>query len=163
MQAGEGKIGRVFIIRLEHGDILPGCPEEYAEKQGIKNGFVLLVGGIGSGQIVVGPRYSDVMPPEPMLVPIDGAHEVAAVGVLAPGEDGKVVLHIHGALGRAGQTKTGCLRPGVTTWLIGEAIMYEIVGVDARRIKDEKSGFALLQVNPKHEYRNTKQIRKPNS
>jgi predicted DNA-binding protein with PD1-like motif len=144
MQAGEGKIGRVFIIRLEDGDMLPGCLEEFARKKGVKNGFVLLVGGIGGGQIVVGPRYSDVMPPEPMLVPVDGAHEVAAVGVLAPGEDGEIVLHIHGALGRSGQTKTGCLRPGVSTWLVGEAIMYEITGVNARRVKDGKSGFALL-------------------
>jgi predicted DNA-binding protein with PD1-like motif len=146
MQAGEGKIGRVFIIRLEDGDMLPGCLEEFARKKGVKNGFVLLVGGIGGGQIVVGPRYSDIMPPDPMLIPVDGAHEVVAVGVLAPGEDGEIVLHIHGALGRSGQTKTGCLRPGVSTWLVGEAIMYEITGVNARRVKDARSGFALLEV-----------------
>lgn len=86
------------------------------------------------------------MPPDPMLIPVDGAHEVVAVGVLAPGEDGKVVLHIHGALGRAGQTKTGCLRPGVTTRLVGEAVLYEITDTSARRIKDPRSGFALLEV-----------------
>jgi predicted DNA-binding protein with PD1-like motif len=146
MKAGEGKIGRVFIIRLEDGDMLPNCLEKFAEKKDIKNGFVLLVGGIGGGQIVVGPRLSDEMPPDPMLLPIDGAHEVAAVGVLAPNEDGRVVLHIHGALGRSGQTKTGCLRPGVSTWLVGEAILYEIIGVNARRVKDKKSGFSLLTI-----------------
>lgn len=146
MKAGEGKIGRVFIIRLEDGDMLPNCLEKFAEKKDIKNGFVLLVGGIGGGQIVVGPRLSDEMPPDPMLLPIDGAHEVAAVGVLAPGEDGKIVLHIHGALGRSGQTKTGCLRPGVSTWLVGEAILYEIIGANAKRIKDKKSGFSLLTI-----------------
>ncbi len=146
MQAGEGKIGRVFVIRLEDGDMLPGCLEEFAQKKRIGNGFVLLVGGIGGGQIVVGPRRSDEMPPDPMLLPIDGAHEVVAVGVLAPDEDGKVVLHIHGALGRSGQTKTGCLRPGVSTWLVGEAILYKIIGVNAKRVKDKKSGFALLTI-----------------
>lgn len=146
MKAGEGKIGRVFIIRLEDGDMLPNCLEKFAEKKDIKNGFVLLVGGIGGGQIVVGPRLSDEMPPDPMLLPIDGAHEVAAVGVLAPNEDGRVVLHIHGALGRSGQTKTGCLRPGVSTWLVGEAILYEIIGLNARRVKDKKSGFSLLTI-----------------
>jgi len=146
MKAGEGKIGRVFVIRLEDGDMLPGCLEEFAQKKKINNGFVLLVGGIGSGQIVVGPRRSDEMPPDPMLLPIDGAHEVAAVGVLAPGENGKVVLHIHGALGRSGQTKTGCLRPGVSIWLVGEAVLYEIIGVNARRVRDKKSGFALLTI-----------------
>jgi predicted DNA-binding protein with PD1-like motif len=159
MQAGEGKLGRVFIIRLEDGDILPGCLEDFAREKGVKNGFVLLVGGIGSGQIVMGPRFSDVMPPDPMLIPVDGAHEVFAVGVLAPGEDNKTELHIHGALGRSGQTKMGCLRPGVSTWLVGEAIMYEITGVNAKRVKDGKRGFALLEINPKHESRKAKQTR----
>jgi predicted DNA-binding protein with PD1-like motif len=67
------------------------------------------------------------------------------VGVLAPGEDGKPVLHIHGALGRSGQTMCGCLRPGVTTWLVGEVILYEILGAKAARVTDKESGFALLQ------------------
>jgi uncharacterized protein len=146
MQAAEGKIGRVFMIRLEDGDLLPVCIEKFARKKKVQNGFVLLIGGIGSGQIVVGPRKTNEMPPEPMLLPIDGAHEVAAIGVLAPGDDGKVTLHMHGSLGRAGQSKTGCLRPGVNTWLVGEAILYEIIGIDAKRVKDEQSGFSLLTV-----------------
>jgi uncharacterized protein len=146
MQIGEGKIGRVFIARLEDGDLLPACLERFADENKLKNGFVLLVGGIGGGQMVVGPRNSDEMPPDSVLLPVDGAHEVVGVGILAPGENGKVVLHLHGALGRAGQTMTGCLRPGVTTWLVGEAVIYEITGVDARRFMDTKSGFALLQV-----------------
>ena len=146
MKASEGKIGRVFVIRLEDGDMLPSCIERFAEEKGISTGHVILVGGIGEGQIVVGPRRSDEMPPEPMLLPVDGAHEVAGVGVIAPGEDGKPVLHIHAALGRSGSTMTGCLRPGVKTWLVGEAIIYEITGVNARRVKDEGSGFNLLEV-----------------
>jgi predicted DNA-binding protein with PD1-like motif len=56
------------------------------------------------------------------------------------------VLHIHGALGRSGNTLTGCLRPGVTTWLVGEVILYEFIGVEAAREEDEKSGFALLNI-----------------
>ena len=145
MKASEGKLGRVFVIRLEDGDVLPKCIEKFAQEKGISVGHVILVGGLGEGQIVVGPRYSHKMPPEPMLLPIDGAHEVAGVGVLAPDEDGKPVLHIHAALGRAGHTMTGCLRPGVTTWVVGEAILYEILGAKVARIKDKASGFALLQ------------------
>jgi uncharacterized protein len=147
MKASEGKLGRVFVIRLEDGDVLPKCIEKFADEKGISVGHVILVGGLREGQIVVGPRYSHKMPPEPMLLPIDGAHEVAGVGVLAPGEDGKPVLHIHAALGRAGHTMTGCLRPGVTTWVVGEAILYEILGAKVARIKDKVSGFALLQTH----------------
>ena len=145
MKSSEGRLGRVFVIRLEDGDVLPKCIEKFAQEKGISVGHVILVGGLREGQVVVGPRYSHKMPPEPMLLPIDGAHEVAGVGVLAPGEDGKPVLHIHAALGRAGHTLTGCLRPCVTTWLVGEAILYEILGAKVARIKDKVSGFALLQ------------------
>jgi len=146
MKACEGHVGRVFVIRLEDGDVVPGCIERFAEEKAITVGQVILVGGIGSGEVVVGPRDSEERPPQAMLLPVDGAHEVVGVGVIAPDEDGKPVLHIHAALGRSGQTMTGCLRPGVTTWLVGEAILYEIVGVNAARVKDKESGFNLLEV-----------------
>jgi len=145
MKACEGQMGRVFIIRLEDGDVVPGCIERFAEENGVSVGQVILVGGIGGGEVVVGPQRSDEMPPQPMLLPIDGVHEVLGVGVLAPDEDGKPILHIHAALGRSGQTMSGCLRPGVTTWLVGEVILYEILGVNVARVRDEECGFNLLE------------------
>jgi predicted DNA-binding protein with PD1-like motif len=145
MKHAEGRIGRVFIIRLEDGDVVPDCLEKFAARNGISTGHVVLIGGIGAGEVVVGPRDSSAMPPDPMALPLDGAHEVAGVGILAPDESGKPVLHIHAALGRSGRTTTGCLRMGVITWLVGEAVLTEILGVDARRVKDPKSGFGLLE------------------
>ena len=146
MRATEGRIGRVFVIRLEDGDVVPGCIETFAAEKEVSHGHVVLVGGMGDGEIVVGPRNSSAMPPEPMLLPLDGAHEVCGVGVLAPDESGKPVLHFHAALGRAGKTTTGCLRQGVRTWLVGEAILYEILDATAVRKKDDKTGFVLLDV-----------------
>ena len=146
MKAAEGKIGRVFVVRLEDGDVLPGCIEEFAAEKSVKCGHVILVGGIGGGEIVVGPRNSDEMPPDPVYMPIKGAHEVVGVGVIAPDNDGNPVLHIHASLGRGDNAITGCLRPGVTTWLVAEAIIYEITGVNPRRLPDERSGFNLLEV-----------------
>ena len=145
MKACEGKVGRVFVIRLEDGDVIPGCIEHFVEDNGVSVGHVILVGGIGDGEVVVGPRYSEERPPQPMLLPIDGAHEVMGVGVIAPGEDGKPILHMHAALGRSGRTMSGCLRPGVTTWLVGEVVIYEILGVNVSRVRDEESGFVLLE------------------
>lgn len=150
MKATEGHIGRVFVIRLEDGDVIPECIERFAEENGVSVGQVILIGGIGDGQVVVGPRRSNERPPDPMLLPIDGAQEVVGVGVLAPGQDGKSVLHIHAALGRSGQTMTGCLRPGVTTWLVGEVILYEILGAKATRVKDRQSSFAFLEPGVGH-------------
>ena len=134
------------MLRLEDGDVVPDCLEKFALEKNIRHGSVILVGGIGSGQIVVGPRKTAEMPPDPMLLPVDGAHEVAGVGTIAPDSSGKPVVHIHAALGRSGQTMTGCLRPGVATWLVGEAIIYEITGINAKRLPDQKIGFTLLQI-----------------
>jgi predicted DNA-binding protein with PD1-like motif len=144
MRAAEGKLGRVFVIRVDDGDIIPNCIEKFAIEKNISHGHLIIIGSINGGQVVSGPRITDQMPSDPMLLPVDEAHEVVGVGVLAPGEDGKPVWHIHAALGRAGQTLTGCLRPGVRTWTVGEVILYEITGVKAKRVMDPRSGFALL-------------------
>jgi uncharacterized protein len=146
MKASEGTIGRIFVIRLDDGDPVPACIEKFALEKGLKHAQAIMVGGIADGQVVTGPRYTDVMPPDPVLIPVEGGHEVVGVGFLAPGTDGKPVLHMHAALGRSGRTLTGCLRPGVSTWLVGEVILLEICGVQATRVLDKVSGFSLLQV-----------------
>ncbi len=146
MKFAEGKAGRIFIIQLEDGDIIPDCIEKFAASQHIKAAYVTIVGGVSQGNVVVGPRDTCAVKPDPMLVPVNEAHEMLATGIIAPTAEGIPVLHIHGALGRAGQTLTGCLRPGVTTWLTGEAVIYEIEDVDAARLLHEVSGFKLLKV-----------------
>jgi len=50
MQSAEGKMGRVFIIRLEDGDLLPAAIEHFAAEKHINNGFVLLVGESAAGR-----------------------------------------------------------------------------------------------------------------
>ena len=147
MKATEGKMGRVFVVRLEDGDILPECLEELAREKSIRQGQVILVGGISRGEVVAGPRHSDEMPPDPVYMPVRGAHEVVGAGVIAPDKEGKPVLHIHASLGRGENVLTGCLRPGVTTWLVAEAIIIEVTGVSAQRLPDDRSGFNLLEVD----------------
>ena len=144
MMYSEGKIGRVFVIRLQDGDIVPACIEQFAAEHRIKVAQGILVGGIGGGEVVVGPRKNMEMPPDPMLLPIDGVHEVVGVGVLAPDKNNKPNFHIHAALGRAGKTTTGCLRKGARTWVVGEVILYEIIGAAAARLPDKGTGFELL-------------------
>ena len=146
MKATEGKIGRVFVLRLEDGDMVPEGIERFAAEKGIKVGHVILIGGIGSGQVVVGPRDSEEMPPDPVMLFVEGAHEVEGVGIIAPNKEGQPVLHMHASLGRGGKTLTGCLRPGVRTWLVGEAIIYEITGTKAKRLPDPISGFDLMDL-----------------
>jgi len=141
-------MGRIFLLRLEDGDVVPECIERFAQENSVSVGQAVLIGGLRGGRIVVGPKRSEEMPPQPMFLPVDEAHEVAGVGVLAPDEAGRPVLHIHASLGRSGRSLTGCLRPGVNAWLVAEVILYEILGMDAARVRDAASGFELLEVRP---------------
>jgi len=34
MKASEGRIGRVFVIRLDDGDVVPECIERFAGRKG---------------------------------------------------------------------------------------------------------------------------------
>jgi predicted DNA-binding protein with PD1-like motif len=145
LKATEGRIGRIFIIRLEDGDVIPACLEAFAKENEIAAGLVTMIGGIGSGEIVTGPYSSHERPPIPMTLPVDGVHEVVGSGVIVQDINGDPVLHIHASLGRAGKSSTGCLRPGVKTWLVGEVVLQEIIGVTSKRLLDKASGFALLE------------------
>ena len=147
MKHTEAKIGRVFVLRLEDGDKIPDCIEDFCAEKKISHGQAVLVGGLRGGKIVVGPKDSDATAPEAVLLPVDEAHEVVAAGVIAPDEKGLPVLHIHGSLGRGESAKTGCLRPGIDTWLVGEAVIYELLDANATRRKDGESGFSLLDID----------------
>ena len=148
MKYSEGNIGRIFVISLEDGEELPRAIEEFAAEKGVGGGMCMLVGGIDDGgNIVVGPKDRKTLPPEPMLYKLAGVHEVAAVGTLFPGEDGKPKLHMHAALGREGQTRSGCIRPGVNVWKLGEVILLEILNTSAARKLDPDTGFEVLKAD----------------
>ncbi len=149
MKYSEGSIGRIFVLSLEDGEELPRAIEEFAAEKGISRGMCMLVGGIDDGgNIVVGPRDRDTLPPDPILYRLTGVHEVAAVGTLFPGPEGKPSLHMHAALGRDGETRSGCIRPGVSVWKLGEVILLEILNSSAARVLDPETGFAVLDAAP---------------
>ncbi|MGI5892461.1 MAG: PPC domain-containing DNA-binding protein [Bacillota bacterium] len=146
MQATEVNYGRIYLLRLEEGDPMPSCIEDFAKAHNIKNAFVHFMGGLYNGHIVVGPHTTQPDLPQPVKIPVHEAHESIAFGVLACDQKDNPILHIHGSLGRMGQTVSGCLRPGIDTWLVGEVIVQEIITDKALRIPDEKSGFTLLRI-----------------
>lgn len=146
MRFSEGRLGRIFVLRLEEGERLNDTIEKFAREQKIKHGLVFYLGGAADGsQVVVGPeanRESVI----PMIYTLRGAQEVLALGTLIPNEAGDPVLHLHAAAGREGQATVGCTRAGVAVWLVGEVVLLEILGTVAARKKDPQTGFQLLQV-----------------
>ena len=142
MKVSEGKVGRVFVVRLEDGDRLPDVIENLAQEKGIRAASVILLGGIRRGKVVVGPETPDI-PPKPMTEDFQDVHEIAAVGTIFANAEGKPILHLHAALGRDGRTITGCTRTGVDVWLIAEAIITEITDTTAHRALS--AGLELLE------------------
>lgn len=147
MKAAEGRLGRVFVLRLEDGDRLPECIEDFAAARGVRQGYCAMLGGVDAGRIVVGPEDGAAMPPKPVLLELAGAHEAAAVGTLFPDETGRPKLHMHAVFGRGDAVKAGCIRPGIDVWTIGEFLIFEIEGPELVRRRDPATGFELLSVD----------------
>lgn len=145
MKTATAKIGRVFVIRLEHGDRMPEALEAFARKNRVKRGFCILVGGADrKSRIVVGPKNSDARPVIPLEHVLANVYETAGVGTLFPDQSGRPVLHMHASFGRKSKALTGCIRPGIKTWAVGEIILVELKATGGTRKKDKKTGFTLL-------------------
>jgi predicted DNA-binding protein with PD1-like motif len=144
MRASEGRLGRVFVLRLEDGDVIPDCIERFAAERGIDEAFCALLGGIGGGRLVVGPEDRDAEPVVPMVETFNNVHEAVAFGTIFPGEREVPTLHMHAALGRENQTLAGCVRKGIEVWKIAEVIILEIQGTGMKRRVDPRTGFEVL-------------------
>ena len=146
MKYSEGKLGRVFVIRLEHGDVLHETIEKFAKEKNIKAAGLIIVGGADKDStLVVGPENDNEKPVNPMTLILDNAHEVTGSGTLFLDEDGEPMLHMHIACGREEKTVTGCVRKGVKCWNLLELILFEITDVSSFRKFDKNLGFYTLQ------------------
>jgi predicted DNA-binding protein with PD1-like motif len=146
MQYSEATSGRAFVIRLEDGEIIHECIEQFARDHNICAAAVIAVGGVDEGStLVVGPREPRAIPVEPMLRALTDTREITGTGTLFLNEAGEPVLHMHIACGRQDSTVTGCVRSGVKVWHVLELVIFELVGADAVRRLDDVTGFALLQ------------------
>jgi predicted DNA-binding protein with PD1-like motif len=147
MHYTEGRMGRVFILRLEDGERLNDTLEAFAREQHLTHALAFYLGGSATGsKVVVGPDAHRVDAVVPLIHMLQGSQEVLAVGTLIPDENGAPVLHMHAAAGREGRATVGCTRAGVDVWLVGEVVLLEIVGPAAQRRKDPATGFQLLTV-----------------
>ena len=147
MKYTEANLGRIFVLRLEHGERLPDTIEGFAQSKNILRGMCILIGGIDKdSHIVCGPKDGKASVPEPIIEKINNVHEVAGVGTIFPDKAGKPKLHMHAVLGREDKTHAGCIRPGVNIWYVGEVVILEMKDSHSFRRKDPSSGFELLEI-----------------
>ncbi len=146
MKYSEAKLGRVFVMRLEDGDIVHETLETFAQDKGIRAATVTILGGADAGsRLIVGPDQGRADEIVPMEHELDNVHEIAGAGTIFPDSSGVPVLHMHIACGREGSTVTGCVRRGVKTWHVLEVVIQELVDCTSSRQLDSTTGFELLQ------------------
>ena len=140
-----GRIGRVIVARGFDGEDVYECIESVAAKEDVRSAAVIVVGGLRSGKVVVGPKNVTGRP-EPQYAEFDDAREIVGVGTIFPdGEDEKPSLHLHAGIGRGGEEPiVGCPRGGATVFCVLEVVIIEIEGVDAARRLDPATAFKLL-------------------
>lgn len=146
MKYSEAKQGRIFIIRLEDGDIVHEEIERFALDHSIKAAALIIIGGADKGsRLVVGPEDGRAAPIVPIEHIIENVHEISGTGTIFPDEEGSPVLHMHMAFGRQSGTVTGCIRRGVKVWHIMEVVLFELDGSKSLRVLDQETGFKLLK------------------
>ena len=145
MKYSEAKPGRVFVIRLEDGDILHEEIERFAHEKKIKAAYLTALGGADAGSVlVVGPEDGRAETIVPMTHTLGNVHEVVGTGTLFPNESGQMILHMHLSCGRNDAAVTGCIRQGVKVWQVMEVIIHELTDSTGIRRPDGVTGFELL-------------------
>jgi predicted DNA-binding protein with PD1-like motif len=139
-----GKPGRIIVARFDdHDEVLKNLAG-IAKKENIKAGVFYLVGGMREGRIVIGPD-KDELPPTPVWKELGESHEVMGLGTIFwQGDEPKI--HFHGAFGKKDMIKVGCLRDKSETFLVLEAIIIEMDGINATREIDPAVGMPLLKL-----------------
>ncbi len=143
MKYKQGSFGRVFVLRFDDQDDLLKEIKSVAVTEAIKVGTVMLLGGLRQVGVVSGPK-EPVIPPDPQWVNVSDGREVLGFGTLFwKGEE--PIIHLHGAVGRNRETITGCIRRDSSVYLVIEAVITEILGIDASKILDAKTGLVMLE------------------
>ncbi len=146
MKYSQAKQGRVFVIRLEDGDLIREEIERLAEEQSISCAALIIHGGVdGDNTLIVGPKEGRAKVIQPMRYILNDPHEATGTGTLFPDEEGKPVLHLHLSCGRDNASIVGCVRKGVKTWHVLEIILIELLDCTAARKFDPQVGIGLLQ------------------
>lgn len=139
-----GTVGRIIVARLEDGEnILQGL-SDVVRREDIRAAVFYLIGGMKRGRFVVGPEKEE-LPPTPMWREIKESHEIVGLGTIFWQAD-EPKVHFHGAFGKRDDVRVGCVRADAETFLVLEAIIIEIKGVNAVRELDPKTNMVLLKL-----------------
>ena len=147
MKFTEMRLGRIFVLSLDPGEIIREEVERFSSEHGINYGTVSVVGGVDRGSVlVVGPKYPIDGPIEPLTHELEAPCEVTGFGTIFPDTSGKPIFHMHGSVGRDGRSMTGCFNKNIIAWLVTEVVITELVGNGPVRKRRGTSQFELMTI-----------------
>ncbi|MGE5309412.1 MAG: PPC domain-containing DNA-binding protein [Deltaproteobacteria bacterium] len=144
MKYTSGKLGRVFVLRFEDGDVLLKELASFCARKKVRTAVCFFIGALKDGDLAAGPK-KPVVPPEPNWVPFRGGWETMAIATVFTGRRGPQV-HVHSSMGKKERVLTGCVRKDSNVFLVLEAVVFEITGVKASKDIDPRTGLNLLRV-----------------
>ncbi len=141
MDYRKGSIGRIFAVRIEHGEDVLAELSGLAVKEDIKSAFLIMLGAMGNADLVIGPK-DKVTPPEVVWSKFNDAREIMGAGNIF-WENGSPKIHLHGAAGNRSGMTMGCIRKQAEAFMVVEVFIMEM-DIEAERRYDEKIGFSPI-------------------
>ena len=143
MDYTQGKLGRVFVARIDHEEDLLHELEDLAVNENISSAFFFLLGATGGASVVTGPKEKRI-PPEVTRTQVEKASEIMGVGNIFL-EEGRPRIHIHASAASGSDTVMGCFREFTEVFMVIEVVIFEIEGIAAERVFDKDIGFSLMR------------------
>ncbi|AEB10160.1 PPC domain-containing DNA-binding protein [Desulfobacca acetoxidans] len=142
MRVQEGRPGRLFLLTFQHGEDLIQEICQFAVRENIRAAWIQFLGALKQGRLVTGPEKPQ-LPPKPVWREFSQAWEVVGIGNLF-WEDNAPKVHVHVALGKGDATIMGCLRLENEIYLVAEALLVELTGLNLCRRLDPDLGVSML-------------------
>jgi len=144
MKFTKGTIGRIFILKFENEDVLIDELSKFVKNEKIKAATMVFIGALKEGDLVTGPK-KPVIPPDANKVYFEDGWESMGIGTIFTNKSGPQI-HIHSSMGKKLKTLTGCVRGKSKVFLVIEAVIFELKGVNATKSVDPKTGLNLLKI-----------------
>lgn len=144
MQYTKASLGRIFLLKFEDDDILLDKLSGFVKKEKIKAATMVFIGALKKGLLVTGPK-KPVIPPSPNEVNFKDGWEVMGIATVFTNKSGPQI-HIHSSMGKKQKTLTGCVRGKSKVFLVIEAVVFELKGLNATKSVDPKTGLNLLKI-----------------
>ena len=127
MQVHEGRVGRVFALKLEQGDHLIADLARFAEERHIRTALVLFQGATGDARMVLGFRPYSAVPRDFDRISSSEHREVIGLGSIT-WTNGKLKVHLHAGTGRGREVFIAHIEEALTFGM--EAFVVELLGAD---------------------------------